>query len=68
MDRTGADYFRVVSMIEDRLGAKPVSLQLPIGAEAEFEGVIDLVTMKALVYTTEDLGRDPRNKRDSRLI
>jgi len=50
MDRTGADYFRVVEMIKERLKAKPVPLQLPIGAEENFKGVIDLVQGKALFF------------------
>ena len=56
MDRVGADYFRVVKMIEDRLGARPAVLQLPIGAEDKFSGIIDLVTMKAVVWEDESLG------------
>ncbi len=51
MDRIGANYYRCLDMIVDRLGAKPMALQLPIGAEAEFQGVIDLLNMKAIVYT-----------------
>src|SRR5574337_272557 len=49
MDRMGADFFRGVSMIRDRLKANPVPIQLPIGAEDTFKGVIDLVTMKAIL-------------------
>lgn len=56
MDRLGADFFRVVKMIQDRLGARPAVLQLPIGAEDKFAGVIDLVSMKALVWEEESLG------------
>jgi elongation factor G len=56
MDRLGADFFRVVKMIEDRLGARPAVLQLPIGAEDKFSGVVDLVTMKAVVWKEESLG------------
>ncbi|KAB2951419.1 elongation factor G [Heliorestis acidaminivorans] len=56
MDRVGADFFRGVSMIKDRLGANPVPLQIPIGAEDQFKGIIDLVTMKAVVYV-DDLGK-----------
>jgi elongation factor G len=57
MDRVGADFFRTVKMIEDRLESVPLVIQLPIGAEAHFQGVIDLVTMKALVWEdTGDLG------------
>lgn len=55
MDRMGADFFRGVSMIADRLGANPVPIQLPIGVEENFRGVIDLVTMKSTIYT-DDLG------------
>lgn len=51
MDRIGANFYRCLDMIVDRLGAKPLALQLPIGAEAEFKGVIDLLNMKAIVYT-----------------
>jgi elongation factor G len=56
MDRLGADFFRVVQMIQDRLGARPAILQLPIGAEEKFVGVIDLVQMKAVVWEEESLG------------
>jgi elongation factor G len=56
MDRLGADFFRVVQMIKDRLGARAVPLQLPIGAEDKFVGVIDLVRMKAVVWEDESLG------------
>jgi len=55
LDRTGADFWRCVDMIEDRLGARPVPIQIPIGAEDSFEGVIDLVEMKAILYR-DDLG------------
>ena len=51
MDRIGANFYRCLDMVVDRLGAKPLALQLPIGAEAEFKGVIDLLNMKAIVYT-----------------
>ncbi len=51
MDRIGANFYRCLDMIVDRLGARPLALQLPIGAEAEFQGVIDLINMKAIVYT-----------------
>jgi len=50
MDRIGADFFRCVDMIRDRLDCVPAVVQLPIGAESEFKGVVDLVTMKAVVY------------------
>ncbi len=58
MDRVGADYFRVVEMIKDRLKAKPVPLQIPMGAEDNFKGVIDLVSGKALVFNEQSLGRE----------
>jgi elongation factor G len=54
MDRTGADFYRCVSMMQDRLAANTLVVQLPIGAEAEFEGVIDLVLNKALVWPLDD--------------
>ena len=50
MDRIGADFFRTVDMIENRLESVPAVIQLPIGAEASFKGIIDLITMKALVW------------------
>ena len=56
MDKTGADFFRCIEMIKDRLGAKPVAVQLPIGAENAFAGVVDLIEMKALIWQAEDLG------------
>src|SRR5687767_12651347 len=56
MDRLGADFFRVVKMIEERLGARPVALQLPVGAEEKFTGIIDLVQMKAVIWEDESLG------------
>jgi elongation factor G len=56
MDRLGADFFRVVQMIQDRLGARPAIIQLPIGAEEKFVGVIDLISMKAVVWEDESLG------------
>ena len=56
MDKTGADFFRCVEMIKTRLGAKPLVMQLPIGAENEFKGVVDLVEMNALVWRDESLG------------
>src|SRR6516162_3269385 len=49
MDRVGADFYRCVEMIKDRLGATPAVVQIPIGAEADFKGGVDLVKMKALV-------------------
>ncbi|OJW65084.1 MAG: translation elongation factor G, partial [Afipia sp. 64-13] len=56
MDKTGADFYKCLSDIVDRLGAKPVAIQLPIGAENAFKGMIDLVTMKALVWNNEAAG------------
>ncbi len=56
MDKTGADFFNCVEMIADRTGATPVPVQMPIGAETELEGIIDLVTMKEWVWAGEDLG------------
>jgi len=56
MDRVGADFFHVVKMIEERLGARPAVIQLPIGAEDKFVGIIDLVTMKATIWEDESLG------------
>ncbi|WP_433232866.1 elongation factor G [Actinomadura formosensis] len=53
MDRVGAEFHRCVDMIENRLSATPLAVQLPIGAEADFKGVIDLVTMKAFVWNEE---------------
>jgi elongation factor G len=53
MDRTGADFFNSVQTMTDRLGAKPLPIQLPIGAEENFKGVVDLVKMKGLVWTDE---------------
>ena len=58
MDRTGADFHRCVDMIVDRLGATPVVLQLPLGAEADYLGVIDLVKNKAIVWKDENLGAE----------
>ena len=56
MDKTGADYFQCLKDIVDRLGAKPVAIQLPIGAEAQFKGIIDLVRMVGVVWDEETLG------------
>ena len=58
MDKTGADFFRCVEMIRDRLGANPVVVQLPVGAESAFKGVIDLIEMKALIWREETLGAE----------
>ena len=56
MDRTGADFFNVVSQIEGRLKARPLPIQLPIGAEDKFQGIVDLVKMKAVIWNGEELG------------
>ena len=61
MDRTGANFYRVVDQIKTRLGANAVPIQLPIGAEDKFTGLIDLMTMKAEIYTN-DLGTDIREE------
>ena len=58
LDRTGADFFRCVEMIKDRLGAKPLVVQVPIGIEASLIGVVDLVKMKAQVWKNEALGAE----------
>ncbi|MDJ0859463.1 MAG: elongation factor G [Dinoroseobacter sp.] len=67
MDKIGADFFNCVEMIEDRTGARAVPVAIPIGAETELEGLIDLVTMQEWVYEGEDLGAtwDKREIRDS---
>ncbi|MGE4318957.1 MAG: elongation factor G [Deferribacterales bacterium] len=56
MDRTGADFYNVVAQIEQRLKARPLPIQLPIGAEDKFQGIVDLVKMKAVIWTGEELG------------
>lgn len=58
MDRIGADFYRCVDMIIDRLGATPCVMQLPIGAESEFVGLIDLIMMKAIIWKDESLGAE----------
>ena len=58
MDRAGADYLRVVKQIKDRLGGNPVPIQLPIGAEDNFAGVVDLIRMKAIYWDDETQGAD----------
>ncbi len=58
LDRTGADFFRCVDMIVDRLGATPLVTQLPIGIEADFQGVVDLVKMQAVIWKDESLGAE----------
>jgi elongation factor G len=54
MDRAGADFFSVVQQIQEKLGANPIPVQIPIGAEENFNGVIDLITMKATIYGTDE--------------
>ena len=56
MDRSGADFFNVVTEIKEKLGANPVPLQVPIGAEEKFRGVVDLITNQAIVWNEEDKG------------
>jgi elongation factor G len=58
MDRTGADFYRCVQMIKDRLGAKPLVTQLPIGVESDFAGLVDLVAMKGIIWKDETLGAE----------
>ena len=66
MDRMGADFLRCKDMIIEMLGANPLVIQLPIGAEDQLEGIVDLVTMKEIVYDSDDLGTswDEREIRD----
>ncbi|MCX6057663.1 MAG: elongation factor G [Chloroflexi bacterium] len=59
MDRVGASFERTIETIIDRLGANPIPMQIPIGFEATFKGVVDLLTMKAVVWE-DDLGKDPQ--------
>ena len=56
MDRSGANFFRVLEQIENKLGSCPVPMQLPIGAEEDFEGVIDLIDMQAIYWNDSDMG------------
>ena len=56
MDRAGADFLKVVQQMKDRLGANPVPIQLAIGAEDEFKGVIDLIKMKQIIWSEDDMG------------
>ena len=58
MDRIGADFYRCVEMIKDRLGSTPLVLQLPIGSESNYEGLVDLVLMKEVVWKEENLGAE----------
>ncbi len=59
MDRVGASYERTIQSIKDRLGANPIAVQLPIGSEASFRGVVDLFTKRAILWE-DDLGREPK--------
>lgn len=59
MDRPGADFEHAVQTLRDRLSANPVPIQMPIGAEDQFRGIIDLVTMQAIIYSVEDKGAEP---------
>ena len=63
MDRIGANFYRCLDMIVDRLGARPMAIQLPVGVEADFKGVVDLVKMKAVIYTG-DTADSPIEERD----
>ena len=56
MDRMGANFFRVVGQLKDRLGATPVPIQVPVGAEEGFKGVIDLIKMKSIIWSEENMG------------
>ena len=56
MERSGADFFEAVNQLKERLGANPIPLQVPIGSEAEFKGVVDLINNKAIVWNEEDMG------------
>jgi len=58
MDKIGADFYRSVEMIEERLGANPIVLQLPVGAENDFAGCVDLIKMKAIIWDEESLGAE----------
>ena len=58
MDRTGANFFRCVDMMVDRLGAVPVVVQLPVGSEGDFAGVVDLLKMQAIIWKDENLGAE----------
>ena len=62
MDKLGADFQRTVKMIKDRLGANPAVMNLPIGKEHEFKGIVDLLTKKSLVWTNTELGAEFETK------
>src|ERR671928_64373 len=59
MDRVGADFYRAVDTIVDRLKARPVPIQIPVGAEDKFQGVVNLINMTARIYKKEDKGAEP---------
>ena len=59
MDRVGADFTRTIGMIRDRLKANPIAIQWPIGQESDFRGIVDLLTMQAVVWEDDDLGAKP---------
>ena len=67
MDRTGADFWRTIEMIKERLGAQPVAVQLPIGSEDHFQGMVDLITRKAWTFPG-NLGANPVGDTDPRGI
>jgi len=56
MDRVGADFFKVYKQMRERLRANPIPIQIPVGAEDKFRGVVDLVKMKAIIWSEEDQG------------
>ena len=58
MDRVGADFYRCLDMIEDRLGATPIVLQLPVGSEADFLGVVDILNMNEIIWQQDTLGAE----------
>ena len=62
MDRAGANFLNVIQQMKDRLGASPVPINLPIGAEDDFEGMVDLISMKALYFDLDDMGKSYREE------
>ncbi len=60
MDRVGANFVRTIGMIRERLGANPIAVQWPIGQEADFRGIVDLLTMEAYIWDDDDLGAEPK--------
>jgi len=59
MDRIGGDFFRCVDMIRERLGANPLVINFPVGAESDYKGVVDLVEMRAVIWDDNDINKDP---------